>query len=253
MLLVLPIGQSDFKLAEITANLIATLGGVRPHGIMLAVSASCPTDSRIKIEKKLSGVTDQFFSHELTHKDERGWPHSANTVFSEVVRTVSENKGFGHKNWYFFEADNTPLVPGWATALDDEYKLAKMPYMGVKQVTHRGIGPLRREAGFHMVGTGIYPADMYFSCRLAKHLHILRDPFDVALQWEVVKQMHPTTQILHNWSTHKYVKEGKTSQITCQRVRNEGLPNSVPLENKFVVVHGCKDGSLAKLISGARK
>jgi hypothetical protein len=250
MLLVFPVTGADYQLADITSKLVVQLGGVRPHPILAVFAASCPADARKKIERTLVSATDRLFVHELETKDERGWPRSANSVFAEVARVVFDNKGYGEKCWYFFEADNTPMRPNWATLLEREYLLARMPYMGVKHVTHRGVGPARREAGFHMVGTGIYPADFFQSCRMAKHITSVVDPFDVAIQWEVVPKMHHTDQIFHNWSSHKYTLNAKKREITCRAFREGvGIANPIPLDHLFSVVHGCKDGSLAKLVS----
>jgi len=253
MLIVYPVTIADFKLAELNTTLIGRFGGIRPHKLLMVFSESCPSASRKKIEKILSTVSDDVFSHDLETRDERGWPKSANSVFAEVARVVTENGCYGEKGWYFMEADNTPLRAEWANLLDREYKLARLPYMGVKHITHRGIGPARREAGYHMVGTGVYPADFFYSCRLAKHLTSISDPFDVALQWEVVPQMHPTDQILHNWSSHKYEK-GRDGVITCRAFREGvGITHPIAPDHIYSVVHGCKDASLPKLVAATIK
>lgn len=253
MLIVYPVTGADYKLAELNTALISKFGGIRPHKLLMVFAASCPSASRKRIEKTLSTVSDHVFSHDLETRDERGWPKSANSVFAEVARVVSERGAFGERGWYFMEADVTPVRQDWANLLDREYKLARLPYMGVKHVTHRGIGPFRREAGYHMVGTGIYPSDFFYFCRLAKHIPAIVDPFDVAIQSEVVPKMHHTDQILHNWSSHKYVR-GADGVITCRAFRaGLGITNPIPPDHIFSVVHGCKDASLPKLVSASIK
>jgi len=186
---------------------------------------------------------------------EKGWPMSPNLVFMAAVRhsvgLVSEGKP-----WYFFELDNTPLKPSWADMLERAYGLAQEQYgarfLGVINET-RGIFPgiQGENKGKHLVGTSIYPADFFRFSKLTKHLPNTQLPFDVFLQWEVVKQSRETALIQHNWMTKNYRRD-QSGNIVCDPDRHADNPNyaryAQPVKDAAVVVHGCKDGSLAQLV-----
>lgn len=250
MLIVIPVSTADQHLATSMLDLILKLGGVRPHKILLAFSQLVSSEKK----KELEGVAAQcgeLTSMTLKGSDERGWPRSANSIFSELAMHVHTDRSHGEQFWYFMEADNTPMCRDWADKLAAEYRLAKMPCMGAINKTMRGGGENRRQDGHHLVGTAIYPVDLWTRVRLCKHINMLPDPFDVAIQWEVVPISHNTELIQHNWSTCKYTKRG--ARVVCQsstdRPNHDDYAN--PISQKAVVVHGCKDGSLAKLVEEA--
>jgi hypothetical protein len=247
MLLVIPVTVADQHLAKPLLSLMVKLGGVRPHKILFEFSQTVPGEMRKEIEE-LGAQCGQTFSRELKTTDERGWPRSANSIFSETALHVFEDRSYGEASWYFFELDNTPMCRDWVQKLQDEYNLAKMPCMGVINRTMRGSGELRKQAGSHLVGTAIYPVDFWTRVKLCRHINSLPDPWDVALQWEVAPISHPTDLIQHSWGTHKYAKKG--ARIECKPVTdrpgNDEYAN--PVSPRAVVVHGCKDGSLAKIV-----
>ena len=247
MLLVLPVTRADSKLAKPLLSLMAKLGGIRPHKLVLAFTKTIPEVERKEIEAEAAPCGD-VTSITLATTDERGWPRSANSVFSECARTVFQNNGWNEPCWYFFEADNTPMCRDWLAQLQAEYNLAKMPCMGVVNRTMRGIGTANRhQDGTHLVGTSIYPTDLWKSVKLCKHINLLTDPFDVAIQWEVVPKSHNTELIQHNWNSLRYKRSGV--RISCQSTGNyDSTEYAQPVRAKAVVVHGCKDGSLIKLV-----
>ena len=247
MLIVIPVTKSDQHLAVPLLSLMVKLGGVRPHKILFEFSSLISGDLRSELHE-LGAQCGEIFSRELKTTDERGWPRSANSVFSETALHVFEEKSYGEKSWYFFELDNTPMCRGWVQKLQDEYELARLPCMGVVNKTIRGTAELRKQDGSHLVGTSIYPADLWSRVKLCRHINMLTDPFDVVMQWETVKISHHTELIQHSWGTHKYSKKG--ARIECKAVANR--PGSSDYANpgspRAVVVHGCKDSSLAKLV-----
>jgi len=246
MLLTIPVTKADQHLAKPLLSLMVKLGGIRPHKMLLEFSQTVPGEVRKELEE-LGAQCGEMYSRELKTTDERGWPRSANAVFNETALHVFEDRSYNEAAWYFFELDNTPLCRDWVQKLQDEYNLAKMPCMGVVNKTVRGVGPLRKQDGTHLVGTSIYPVDLWTRVKLCKHLNTLPDPFDVAMQWEVVPMSHHTELIQHNWSTAKYSRKG--ARITCSPAGSNGSADYAnPVSPRAVVLHGCKDSSLAKLV-----
>ena len=68
------------------------------------------------------------------------------------------------------------------------------------------------------------------------------------MQWDVIKQMTDTQLIQHNWKTENYRVEDGT--IVCSNVEElpYGISFDYPVRGDAVVLHGCKDGSLARLL-----
>lgn len=248
MLLVIPVTKADQHLAKPLLSLMVKLGGVRPHKILFEFSSVIPGGLRKELEE-LGAQCGDTFSRELKTTDERGWPRSANSVFSETALHVFEDRSYGEAAWYFFELDNTPMCRDWVQKLQDEYNLVKLPCMGVVNRTMRGTAQLRRQDGTHLVGTSIYPVDLWSRVRICKHINSLPDPFDVVMQWEVVPMSHNTELIQHSWNSKGYKLRG--ARITCSSTgKHDSSEYANPVSPKAVVVHGCKDSTLAKIVEG---
>lgn len=248
MLIVIPVSHVDSNLAIHLAGRLLDLGGIRPHKVLLAFSKRCPQEDRKLIESVMAQASEGLRSIEMTNDDERGWPVSANSVFFECAQYVRANRAFGEPCWYFFEADNTPITADCFDVLEHQYLTARLPFMGVRQPTMMSYPDGRRvQEGEHMVGTGIYPPDVFQYCRLAKHLLSTSKPFDVFMQWELVPKMFSTPLIQHNWQTINYTRRGNL--IVCEAAPKflvGALPT--PVRTGVVIVHGCKDGSLTLVL-----
>lgn len=192
---------------------------------------------------------------------ERGWPRSPNLIFAAAARLAWETRREGRGWWYFFEADNTPMRPDWAGLLLQERLRVdsdRFPYMGAVNKTYSrmvGVGASEDgSSGVHLVGTGIYPSEAHKKLRLLKHVPMTSQPFDVFLQWEIMKAgcADIPELIQHNWGTSDYRRQ-KDGRIVCS-VSDTRSPfpgrdrYAVPVRDGVAVVHGCKDGSLARLV-----
>jgi hypothetical protein len=176
----------------------------------------------------------------------KGWPLGPNAYFRSTVSHLFSG-GLLNQAWYWFELDNTPLKQGWADILQTEYNLSKSLFMGVKHPTYY-TDPDRKLVikGYHMAGTGIYPPDFTNRCNLWRYEEGVA--FDVWIQWEVLPHLTDTQLIQHNWQTGNYRREKDV--IICDSLKDphpEIIYNK-PLREDAVVLHGCKDGSLAELI-----
>lgn len=187
-----------------------------------------------------------------------GWPLAPSRHFREVANHVAAN--YPHDAWYFFEADNTPLCEGWLAQFDRAFIASGKAFMG-RIVPTRGWSfqadgrrvPQMGEP--HMVGTGIYhPSFAKKSVRLGtidRHMPWVQgppEPFDIALRHEIVPFACNTPLIQHNWQTQNYrVEEGKLVCSDTPEV-SEGTSHAATWDGESIVIHGCKDGSLAELI-----
>jgi hypothetical protein len=254
MLLAIPVSASDAKNLPHTAEIFKKFG---PYA-----GFQCAIFARLEIENEARVFAEQIkplFSNLDIHIIDfhsNGATEAAAKHFRAVAQTVSEKYTAGP--WYFYELDNTPIQIGWLSKLQREHHESGKAHMGAIVPT-RGFsimqdGSLKPSFGDpHMVGTGIYHHAMG---ALSPNIGQLDrsmpwagplEPFDIRLRYEVVPHAHNTILIQHNWNTGNYRVEN--GQIVCDDLSGDvNLSHAKPYDGHAVVVHGCKDGSLAKLV-----
>lgn len=254
MLLAIPVSASDSKNLPHTAEIFKKFG---PYA-----GFQCAIFARLEIENEARVFAEQIkplFSNLDIHIIDfhsNGATEAAAKHFRAVAQTVSEKYTAGP--WYFYELDNTPIQIGWLSKLQREYHESGKAHMGAIVPT-RGFsimqdGSLKPSFGDpHMVGTGIYHHAMGAHSPNIGQLDRSMpwagplEPFDIRLRYEVVPHAHNTILIQHNWNTGNYREEN--GQIVCDDLSGDvNLSHAKPYDGHAVVVHGCKDGSLAKLV-----
>ncbi len=113
-----------------------------------------------------------------------------------------------------------------------------------------------------MVGTGIYPPVMPDWCigwRTSKMRpsgpYDIRDedaPFDILMAYETQKSLHDTKLIQHQLRTGNYHMDGDYIVGEDQK-KLLGVSYTGRVSEDAVVHHGCKDGSLSKLLGSVGK
>jgi hypothetical protein len=186
-----------------------------------------------------------------------GWPVASGAQFAATVFTIP-NIGWNGP-WLWMELDMLPVKRGWVQAIRNGYTLCGSPFMGnVVPTAWVEEGKLVvKEDDLMMMGCGVYPANMDRDQRFRPLLSDLvkpadrnpHTPFDFYLRHAMRQAgFANTTLIADMWQTHEYKRTGKG--ITCKPVpldkprRERG--GLVPPE--AVLVHGCKDGTLAELL-----
>ena len=255
MILTVPCSLSDAHLLPNLAKVLLKLGPYHIHKLLVV-----PTK---EIEQKgrefANEVGSMFLESKVVAVDlgVTGWPIASNKHFKEVARLVCESKE--NEAWYFWEPDNTPLVNGWLDLAQAEYIQRNKPFWGAVIPTRGFVqgpnGSIPQDGEPHMVGTGIYPPNLHlFSVKLRTcdfHMPFNRLPlesFDLALRDECVPNAFATTLIQHNWQTKNYRVEN--DQIVCDDVDGitPELSHKKPWDGRAIIIHGCKDGSLAELV-----
>lgn len=148
-----------------------------------------------------------------------------NWAFQCAARFIS---GSTTRPWLWFEADMTPLKPGWRAGLQAAYISSKRPCMGVLVP---GMG--------HMNGTAIYPHDY------AKWAHsamtCTNGAWDMAQTRDITGSVHEASYIMqHAWG----VVGGKLHPSQGQA---PSFPTEKEMERinpKALTFHRCKDGTL---------
>jgi hypothetical protein len=252
MLLVLPFTSMDAKLALTQVKYLEYVGPYKAHEVLLLNPPSV-NGFRDQIREALGEQFSRIHTHDVGNL-RPGWPSGCNQMFHTAAFHVA-NK-IECDCWYFFEADNTPLKPNWLNTLSDEYKRSGRPFLGVLHPTywvHGNNTPNRQlvQDGVHLVGTSIYPRNVMKYSKLFKTVLQAKIPWDVYLQWELIKHSAATNLMQHEWRTIRYKRDKKSGEICGERTPgNEIGFDPRPVSPDAVVHHGCKDGSLMHIMRG---
>jgi hypothetical protein len=248
MLIVLPFCKLDYKLAVSLAKYLQHLGPYKQHELMLV----CRPDIKDHLEELEKLIGDQFGRVlTLTPNCADGWPQGSNIMFHMIADYIS--RSVDCPCWYMFEPDNTPIKPGWANTLQEEYTRAARPFMGVVHATFwkRKDGTFYQD-GTHMNGSGIYPKNTPAYSRLFSTIPHTGLPWDVYWQWEIVKYAANTNYMQLDWRSFNFRRDKKSGEIVGDRAPGI-LPAHLPaprLRPDAVVHHGCKDGSIMQIMRG---
>lgn len=254
MLLAIPVSASDASKLPKTAAIFKKFGPYAGFPCAIFARRDCENEARVfaeEIKPLFSNLDIHVLDFHAKNATEAAAKH-----FRLVAQKVSESYTAGP--WYFYELDNTPVQPGWLTKLQREHHESGKAHMGAIVPT-RGweIQPDgTRKPAFgdpHMVGTGIYHHALFSKSAIISQIDRVMpwagplEPFDIRLRYEVVPHAHNTILIQHNWNTGNYRLEG--SKIVCDDLSGSPETNHAkPYDGHAVVVHGCKDGTLADLV-----
>jgi len=248
MLIVIPTSASDRHLIPSFLASIERCGNIKNHDVVVLTTPSAAIEAG-----ELAGEMAKYCSSSKVVKmdidPQGGWPTAPNLQFNFAVNWVAENKIQSH--WYWMELDCTVLKPGWADSLDQEYVHSRKVFMGTVVPTIKIRNPNTPQAepyqeGNHMVGTGIYPPIMPPWCIFWRY-PLGGTPFDVEMQYETAKSLHDTKLIQHQFRTVNYHMDGDYI-VGEDQAPLLGVSFTGRVSEDAVVHHGCKDGSLSKLL-----
>jgi hypothetical protein len=244
MLLVIPVSASDASLIDPVSKVISCFGPYPLHQLLVVGSAS-NWDRVNELSSKLGPLFKSVGTYKIPG-EVTGWPKGPNHYFRATVSHLFENSMLDQP-WYWFELDNTPLKPGWLDSLQVEYNLQSAVYMGVKHPTFY-VDPNDNLVvrGHHMCGSGVYPKDFVGRSVLWRYDEGVA--FDIWIQWEVVPSLHDTHLMQHNWKTQNYRRENGAIVCDPVEVPHPELVFNLDVREDAVVLHGCKDGSLARIV-----
>jgi hypothetical protein len=254
MKIAIPVSAHDKHLLPDLTECLLKLGGLEEHPVIF-FPTSAAKDTAYEHAERLGAET-----YPLTQDFEGGAPVACNRHFASVVFALAKMGNTDPFLW--MELDMLPVKPRWAVALFEDYRYGGTPFRGVLVNTPFNVnGQIAYKDGDQMMmGTGIYPANMEKDERIKPLLLDLakpytmnpREPFDVYLRWPIRNIGVSHTELISDmWSTQNYHMEG--TNLVCESVDHGSRvvrPRGGVVSPKAVLVHGCKDGSLADIVLG---
>lgn len=260
MIYVFPVSLSDAHLIDPLCDVIGHLGGMKGRQVVV-VSDPQSAKEAAHLNERLSKLDAKTQLHTFPQNFTQGWPQACNYYFLYTVGYLTNKLRVGSP-YYYFELDNTPVKDGWLERIGSEWGTAvsqRKSFLGVVRdyVAPNAQGQLVSH-GPIMNGSGVYPPNFGKVSPLLRSLSKTNLPWDVYMRWEICgptkkpNVLDISKWVTFNWATENYRMEN--GEIRCDiRPRPEGMFSSdktYPITSDTVIVHGCKDGSLARLIMG---
>jgi hypothetical protein len=249
MKIIIPVSKSDVHLLPKFTEVLVHHGNLHQHSILVAPTLSVEAEA-YAAAAELRGICPVVDVHSVPDFD-GGWPQAPNQHWAHVAMHLN-NSGNTYP-WFWMELDTVPLQSNWADALQREYNQCGKPLLGVQVSTIDG------EAGdTTMLGVAVYPSYVtnlvsmapLFQDLLKAGDHAVKEPFDHYLRWVFKRAgVFHTEVILDQWDTGEYQRDGgnyvgKSLESRVGRKRSGIVPQS------SLLVHGCKDDSLMRLVLG---
>ena len=252
MKIIVPVSAHDKHLLPAFTDCLLKFGGLEEHPVLFFPLPAAKEETFVAAERLGAEV------HPLEQNYEGGSPLAPNRHFANTVFALGQIGNTSPFLW--MELDMLPVKPRWAVALFEDYRYGGTPFRGaVVDTPFNDNGSLVFRSGdTMMMGTGIYPPNMDRDERIKPLLADLTKPgiwntpeaFDVYLRWVIKNIGASNTPLISDmWATQNYrMAEG---MLICDSVDHgdrvvRAREGSVSL--KALLVHCCKDGSLARLL-----
>jgi hypothetical protein len=253
MLIVIPVGPSDAQNLHLLTQAINRLGVVEAPILIVSVpSLRAEAEAAAnKLNATVAFTEDEFAN---------GWPVGPDRMFIWTIRHLGEIGN--NQPWLWLEPDACPIKAGWDVTLRNEYHAAGKPYFGFTRPTawrdkEGNLTPI--EGDNMLLGVAIYPPHMHKDQELAPLLNDLSlpdpvshppVPWDIYLRWAFFRKgVHGARIIYDRWRTCNYIR-GDFEEILCEPLPEEKHAEGGIIPDEAVIVHGCKDGSLHRLVIG---
>ncbi len=251
MRIVRPISAHDADLLENSLHLLRHFGRLENHSITFA-----PAQSVMHLAEEaaasIGDLTSDVTVLPLAFEGEGLWPQSPNlhwTMTMEALRLTGNTDPI-----FWMELDCDPILINWADLLETDWRKGRQPMCGkiVPKPSRNAAGAIIYEPDdLMMMGCGIYTHQI----TQIKNWDVLvkgfltgtnSEPFDVFMRgWMRQAGWSETNLIGDRWNTRNY-RDG----LICDPGPTEfkSRDHSKTDVSGACVIHGCKDGSLARLV-----
>lgn len=247
------VSKSDLHLLPDSVASLRFCGGLERHRAIFFPTKEVAHLISAEVES-LRPHMDMVSVSPLKDTPDGDWPVACNKHFAAVV-PVMAGCGTPYMIW---EADMT-AIKTWADAVATEYNIAGKPFLGMNVPTRYTEGSPQHFGPDHMVGAGMYPkgfgmggnAPYGHLWKTAPHQNV---PYDIYQSGEIRKHLHNSKYMQHMWGTVDF-RRNAAGEIICSPKEGNppGTDHSGAIKDGIAIVHGCKDGSLARLIVGEGK
>jgi hypothetical protein len=247
MLLVVPVSIFDRHIAADFISAVLTQGKCKKHRLLVVASPQASIYA-LRLSVEIGGLFESCDTHIFDENGPEGWPCGPNYYFSQAVKHLEEiNNPFP---WLWCELDSTPMRPRWLDIIEAEYVAAAMPCLGVKATCDRRSGKYVVQQNY-VVGVAVYPP--HFSQYFRDYMHFPPDTaFDLYLGAHLHELAAQSQTIQHCWRTKNYQDTGGGVFQGCHGSDYKSKPMNDPVNTETALLHGCDDGSLARLIAPKR-
>lgn len=260
MNLLIPTSRFDKHLLPDLARVLKKFGPYRGHKLITFATETATQEANAFTES-LRADFDAVATEHLNLGIE-GWPIAPNRMFRMIAETIQTK--YNDAPWMLFEPDCTPVKDGWLQDIDLAYKKSGRDYFGcivntrvVKVNPNAGDPPPNEQ---HLVGgaAAIYPANAAARSTVLQTLdrqmpwsRLPLEPYDVRMRYEIIPYAAHNDLIVHRWGTVNY-QPTADGGFTCENAPDNppGTNHAFPVPSTAAVVHGCKDGSLARIVLG---
>lgn len=259
MKIVLPLSDSDKHLLEPLLDLLCHFGKLANHSVTLAPAFSQREAAQAAADR-LRQVCDNVDVLDLEFEGDGTWPNSPNKHWAMTMQAIHAK---GNKEPVFWmELDCTPIDSNWADALDNEWRRGRKAHCGLV-LPKPSVGPnkvLFYEADdLFLMGCSIYNPRMLDNPMIRPMFQNLltgahSEAWDFYLRGHLRKDgWHHTDLICDRWNTENYRYEGL--KLVCDPRKTDVVHQDYANADcsKAVLIHGCKDSSLARLILSGEK
>lgn len=260
MKLIYPISTHDFHLLEPQIRLEEHLNGLRGFEVVLAPS------SNVRAQLMASGYVERFQSItrsttilETNHVETGSWPSGPNRHWARTAIALDQ-AGVGEA-WFWKELDCWSVVSNWALRIAEDYLHGKKPFMGCIVNTPFADKQTRPD-DLMMMGCAVYRHDLSSNWEFRPILESLingvsitassaarEDPWDIMARGSFRKWGWTATDLIGDrWNTKNYRTNGPDLLFDEGESKFNNIEHKRTDITKAVVIHGCKDDSLAKLV-----
>lgn len=260
MNLVIPTSRFDKHLLPDLSLVLKKFGPYRSHRLVVFATETATQEANAFVES-LRPDFDAVATEHINLGIE-GWPIAPNRMFRVMAETIIAK--YNDAPWLLFEPDCTPLRDAWLQDFDLAYKKSGRDYFGC--IVHTRVVKVNPDAGGpppneqHLVGgaAAIYPANAAARSTVLQTLdrqmpwsRLPLEPYDVRMRYEIIPYAAHNDLIAHRWGTVNYHPTADGGFI-CENAPDNppGTNHAFPVPSTAAVVHGCKDGSLARIILG---
>lgn len=257
MLYIIPVANSDKAHIEFFVKSLMSFPPFQGDKVLIVPTPEAAADP--KIASSIDMIRSVFGTGNTTiwktpNTPQGGWPEAANTHFMWAVSQVAEmEQSVGLLEFMWLETDCTFVRHRWSEILQTDYRACEKPFYGVEVDTVLIYDEGTRNErvvteGVHMMGVGIYPGRYSVIGRGWKFPQKDKS-FTIFCQKEH-ENFARTRLIEHRARTCNW--RIVDDQIVCDdapkhkhAIRYGGVVDL----SQALIVHGCKDGSLQKLVS----